>query len=129
MEGATAQANEPYPNTDTITFTILNVENTKEADACWSAAVKELNDLFNGPAQAETLQELKDTWTKSFLTQTQTNTGTAQLLQKGFEFFPYEQKPDYYLQEYKNIQSTTRNDILEILKNIPQQPLLRFYAK
>jgi zinc protease len=129
MEGATAQANEPYPNTDTITFTILNVENTKEADACWSAAVKELNDLLNGPAQAETLQELKDTWTKSFLAQTQTNTGTAQLLQKGFEFFPYEQKPDYYLQEYKNIQSTTRNDILEILKNIPQQPLLRFYAK
>ena len=129
MEGATAQANDPYPNTDTIVFTILNVENTKEADSCWAAAVTELNNLLNGPAQAQILQEIKDTWTKANLEQTLTNTGTAQLLQKGFEFFPYEIKPEYYLQEYKNINEATREDILEIMNDIPQQPLLRFYAK
>ena len=129
MEGATAQANEPYPNTDTIVFTILNVENQKEADSCWSSAVTELNNLMNGPAYAQILQEIKDTWTRTNLSQTQTNTGTAYLLQKGFEYFPYEVQPDYYLKEYAFINSATREDILEILKDIPQQPLLRFYAK
>ena len=129
MEGATAQANEPYPNTDTIVFTILNVENQKEADACWTSAVTELNNLLNGPAYAQILQEIKDTWTKNNLAQTQTNTGTALLLQKGFEFFPYEVQPDYYLKEYAFVNEATREDILDVLKEIPQQPLLRFYAK
>ena len=129
MEGATAQANEPYPNTDTIVFAILNVENQKEADACWTSAVTELNNLLNGPAYAQILQEIKDTWTKNNLTQTQTNTGTALLLQKGFEFFPYEVQPDYYLKEYAFVNEATREDILDVLKEIPQQPLLRFYAK
>ena len=129
MEGATAQANDPYPNTDTIVFTILNVENQKEADACWSAAVTQLNNLLNGPTQSEVLQEIKDTWMTASLAQTQTNTGTVLLLQKGFEFFPYETKPDYYLQEYSFVNNATRDDIIEVMKDIPQQPLLRFYAK
>ena len=107
----------------------MNVETQKEADSCWAAAVKEMNDLLNGPAQAQVLQEIKDFWTKSFLQQTQTNTGTAQLLQKGFEYFPYEVQPDYYLKEYNFINEATREDILKNLNDIPQQPLLRFYAK
>ena len=129
LKGASAQANEANPNTDTIVFTILNVENQKEADACWANAVTELNRLLNGPNQAQILQEIKDTWTKNNLSLTQTNTGTAQLLQKGFEFFPYEIKPEYYLQEYDNITTATREDILDVMNDIPQQPLLRFYAK
>ena len=129
MQGAVAQLNDAYPNTDTIVFTILNVENQKEADSCWAAAVSDLTNLLNGPAQASVLQEIKDTWTKAFLAQTQTNTGTAQLLQKGFEFLPYEVQPDYYLKEYNFIQTASREDILVILQDIPQQPLLRFYAK
>ncbi len=129
MQGATAQANDFYPNTDTLVFTILNVENTKEADACWAAAVKQLNELLNGPSQAQVLQEIKDTWTKANLELTRTNTGTAMLLQKGFEFFPYETKPEFYLQEYNFVNEASRQDFLEILKDIPQQPLLRFYAK
>ena len=129
LEGAVAQAGEAYPNTDTIVFTIQNVEETKEADSCWAAAVAQLNSLLNGPEQSAVLQEIKDTWIKAFLTQTQTNTGTAMLLQKGFEYLPYQIQPDYYLKEYKNIQSATRDDILSIMKDIPQQPLLRFYSK
>ena len=129
ISAATAQLNEPYPNTDTIVFAIQNVEVAKEADVCWAAAVTELNNLLNGPAQAQVLQEIKDTWTKAYLTQTQTNTGTACLLQKGIEYFPYEIQADYYLKEYKFVNGATREEILEILKDIPQQPLLRFYAK
>lgn len=126
---ATAQLNDTYPNTDTIVFTIQNVEVQKEADVCWAAAVTQLNNLLNGPAQADVLQQIKDYWIKDALLQTQTNTGTAYLLQKGFEFFPYEIQPDYYLKEYKYVSEATREEILEIAKNIPQQPLLRFYAK
>lgn len=129
ISGATAQLNDTYPNTDTIVFTIQNVEVQKEADVCWAAAVSQLNNLLNGPSQAEILQQIKDYWIKDALLQTQTNTGTAYLLQKGFEFFPYEIQPDYYLKEYKYVTEATREDILEIAKNIPQQPLLRFYAK
>ncbi len=129
ISAATALLNEPYPNTDTIVFTIQNVEVAKEADVCWAAAVAELNNLLNGPAQSEVLQQIKDTWTKAYLAQTQTNTGTAHLIQKGFEYFPYEIQPDYYLKEYNYVMGATRDDILEVIKNIPQQPLLRFYAK
>ena len=129
MKGALAQANAPYPNTDTITFTILNVENTKEADSCWASALENLNKALNGPDQTQVLQEIKDIWIKSYLSETQTNAGTAQLLQKGFEFFPYEVQPDFYLQEFNYISQARREDFLEILKDIPQQPLLRFYAK
>ena len=129
ISAATAQLNDTYPNTDTIVFTIQNVEVQKEADVCWAAAVTQLNNLLNGPAQADVLQQIKDYWIKDALLQTQTNTGTAYLLQKGFEFFPYEIQPDYYLKEYKYVSEATREEILEIAKNIPQQPLLRFYAK
>ena len=129
ISGATAQLNDTYPNTDTIVFTIQNVEVQKEADVCWAAAVTQFNNLLNGPTQSEVLQQIKDYWIKDALLQTQTNTGTAYLLQKGFEFFPYEIQPDYYLKEYKYVTEATREDILEIAKNIPQQPLLRFYAK
>ena len=129
ISAATAQLNDTYPNTDTIVFTIQNVEVQKEADVCWAAAVTQLNNLLNGPAQADVLQQIKDYWIKDALLQTQTNTGTAYLLQKGFEFFPYEIQPDYYLKEYKYVSEASREEILEIAKNIPQQPLLRFYAK
>lgn len=129
LQGASAQSNEAYPNTDTIIFTILNVENTKEADAAWAATVTKINNLLNGPDQALILQDIKDSWTIAFLSQTKSNTGTALLLQKGFEYFPYEVKPAYYLTEYNYINQASREDFLEVLKNIPQQPLLRFYAK
>ena len=129
ISAATAQLNDTYPNTDTIVFTIQNVEVQKEADVCWAAAVTQFNNLLNGPTQSEVLQQIKDYWIKDALLQTQTNTGTAYLLQKGFEFFPYEIQPDYYLKEYKYVSEATREEILEIAKNIPQQPLLRFYAK
>ncbi len=129
IQAASAQLNEPYPNTDTIVFAIQNVEVQKEADVCWAAAVTELNNLLNGPAHAEVLQQIKDSWTKAYLAQSQTNTGTAYLLQKGFEYFPYEIQPDYYLKEYNFIMNATRQEILEIAKGIPQQALLRFYAK
>ena len=129
LKEAVAQVNEPYANTDTIVFTIINVDDQKEADACFKAAVTQLNDLLNSNEQAQTVRQIKDTWTQEFLSLTLTNTGTAQLLQKGIELLPYEFVPEYYLNEYNYIENATREDFIEIMKSIPQQPLLRFYAK
>ena len=50
-------------------------------------------------------------------------------MQKGIEYSPYEIKPEYYLEEYNFIENAVREDFIEALKDIPQQPLLRFYAK
>ncbi len=63
------------------------------------------------------------------MTETLTNTGTAQLLQKGLENFSYEQKCELYLEEYNFIQTATREDFIQIMADIPAQPQLRFYAK
>ncbi len=129
LEEAKAQADEPYANTDTIIFTILNVSEQKEADACFHAAVAELNEMLNSNDQANVIRQIKDNWIQEFMSLTLTNTGTAQLLQKGFEYLPYEQKPDYYLNEYNFVENATRADFIEVMNNIPKQPLLRFYAK
>ena len=126
---AVAQAQEPYANTDTIIFTILNVSDQKEADSCFRAAVTELNELLNSKEQAQIIRQIKDTWIQEFLALTLTNTGTAQLLQKGIELLPYELEPEYYLKEYNYIENATRQEFIEALNGIPQQPLLRFYAK
>ena len=126
---AKAQLGEVYATTDTIVFTILNVDNQKEADACLRDAVAELSSALNSNEQAAVIRQIKDTWTEDFLYLTLTNTGTAQLLQKGIEYSPYEIKPEYYLEEYNFIENAVREDFIEALKDIPQQPLLRFYAK
>ena len=129
LEQAIAQANEPYANADVAVFTILNVANQKEADSCFSAAVAELNELLNSSDAGTAIQEIKDVWTMDFMAQTLTNTGTAQLLQKGLEFFSYEQNCELYLEEYNFIQNAEREDFLSAMDDIPRQPLLRFYAK
>ncbi len=129
LEQAIAQANEPYANADVAVFTILNVANQKEADSCFSAAVAELNELLNSSDAGTAIQEIKDVWTMDFMAQTLTNTGTAQLLQKGLEFFSYEQNCELYLEEYNFIQNAEREDFLSVMDYIPRQPLLRFYAK
>ena len=129
LETAVAQSNEAYTNADVAIFTIINVANQKEADACFSRAVSRMNELLNSFNAAQTVQEIKDTWTAQLMTDTLTNTGTAQLLQKGLENFSYEQKCELYLEEYNFIQTATREDFIQIMESIPAQPQLRFYAK
>lgn len=129
LDTAKAQANEAYTNADAIIFTIVNVANQKEADACFSRAVSRMNELLNSFEAAQIVQEIKDNWTAQLMTQTLTNTGSAQLLQKGLENFSYEQRCELYLQEYNFIQTASREDFISIMTDIPAQPLLRFYAK
>ena len=129
LKQARAQVGEYYSGTDTINFMILNVANQKEADACFAAAVQELQNLMNSEKQSLTVRNIKDSWIIDMMSQTLTNTGTARLLQKGFELTPDEKKPDYYLQEYNYVETAQREDFLEIIQGIPVQAPLRFYAK
>ncbi len=126
---AQAQLQDLIANTDTIILTVLNVDDQKEIDSIFRAAVAELNEKLNSKDYSQIVREIKDNWIQSFMTLTLTNTGTARLLQKGIEMQPYEPKPQYYLNEYNFIENADREDFIEVMNNIPQQPLLRFYAK
>ncbi len=129
LKEARAQAQEAYANADVAIMTILNVANQKEADSSFAAAVGQLKELLNSSKAPQIIQEIKDTWTKEFMLMTLTNTGNAKLLQKGLEFFSYEEHADFYLQEFNNIQTATRQDFIQAMENIPAQAPLRFYAK
>lgn len=129
LKGAKASADTMKPAMDISTFTIQNVSNQKEADAVFRLSVIELNELLNSNDANQIIREIKDLWITEELEMTLTNTGTALLLQKGFEFLPYELVPEYYLMEYNFIENASREDFISILDYIPQQAHLRFYAK
>ena len=120
---------EYYSGTDIITFSIQNVSNQKEADSVFAKAVAELTSLLNSEKQEIVTREIKDTWIESEMQLSLTNSGTAQLLQKGLELFPYEKNTEYYLTEYNFVENADRQDFIDIMNNIPQQAPLRFYAR
>ncbi len=115
--------------TDTIYFIIQSVSNQKEADSCFAKAVQQLKNLFDSDKQAQTIRQIKDYWIKEEFEQSLTNTGTAYLLQKGFEYLPYSPKAEFYLTEYSLIENADRTDFIEIIKDIPEQAPVRYYAK
>ena len=129
LKDAKPYCSQYYSGTDTISFIIQSVSNQKEADSCFANAVQQLKNLFNSEKQAQTIRQIKDYWIKQEFEQSLTNTGTAQLLQKGFEYLPYSPKADYYLTEYKYIENADRTDFIEIVKDIPEQAPVRYYAK
>ena len=108
--------------TDNYNDTKLRIETLKQEQT-------RLNELLNSSTALQIVQEIKDTWTKEFMQQTLTNTGSAQLLQKGLENFSYESRCELYLEEYNFIQSAGREDFIQIMNDIPGQAPLRFYAK
>ena len=57
------------------------------------------------------------------------NSGTALLLQKGFEYNFEEAKAEFYLEEYKSIQSANAQDFYSILDYLPITPEYRLYSK
>ena len=129
ISNAKAQADDFRATTDIATFTILNVSNQKEIDAAFRASVIELTDSLNSDSANDIIRNIKNNWINTTMQQTLSNTGTALLLQKGIEYLPYNQNPEYYLNEYNFIENATREDFINILEFIPQQPALRFYAK
>lgn len=129
LKDAKAMADDYHSGTDIITFSIMNTENQKEADACFSAAVTKLNSLLNSEKQNLVVREIKDTWIEFVMQDTLSNQGTARLLQKGLEMLPSEFSPEYYLKEYQLLENADREAFISVLKEIPTQAPLRYYAK
>ncbi|MCR4742611.1 MAG: insulinase family protein [Treponema sp.] len=120
------QLTQPKMNFASLIFT--NVSHTKELDSCWKIAIKRLRqELENRPIEIS--QEIKNYWNLKELEASGSNSGTALLLQKGFEYKIDEPKADYYLQEYKSIQKANAQDFYSILDYFPITPDYRLYSK
>lgn len=121
-----AQLPQAKMNFASLIFT--NVAHTKEIDACWKLSINKLKkELENNPLQ--TSQKIKNYWNLKELESSGSNSGTALLLQKGFEYNFEEAKAEFYLEEYKSIQSANAQDFYSILNYLPITPEYRLYSK
>lgn len=114
---------------DAAVVVVQNVEHTKAMDSLMTLVIEQINsDLKNG-AGTNLATQIKDSWLTKTLSQTETNSGTAILMQEGLEFFPYEPKPALYLEEYNYIQKAELSDFIEAMKFFPSKPQLIIYSK
>lgn len=108
---------------------IQNVTHTKEADSIYRSAVQSLfKKMQAADADKTIIQEIKNNWILKQMNETFTNKGTAFLIQKGFELFPENPQPDFYLQEYNYIMTASVQDFLEVMDSIPDRANLRVYS-
>lgn len=114
---------------DAAVITVQNVAHTKEMDSLFSIVIETINSELKTGAGTDLATQIKDHWLTTVLTQTQTNTGTALLMQQGMENFPFEPKPASYLEDYNYIEKADLSDFIEVMKNIPSKPHLIIYSK
>lgn len=129
LKGSTVNINHSKPQMDTAGLTIMNVPHTKEIDSAIKTTIQNIRKNLKSEKASEIIQEIKDLWVQTELRQSYTNTGTAELLQKGLEYFPYLIKPQYYLEEYNFIQTATVESFLDALSLFPELPYLRVYSR
>lgn len=115
-------------NMNCAVITFQNVNHTKDIDSIFTSTIKEIKNELKSNKAEELLQKIKDIWITTQLAQSSTNTGTAYLIQEGFEAFPFEPKPVYYLENYNWIQTSKTDDYVDILKYFPEQPKLKVYS-
>lgn len=126
---STVSIQQPRSHLDFGTITVSNVNHIKEADVVYKNTINSILEKMNNPqANTKIIQDIKNNWIVSQMISSYTNTGTAQLIQKGFELFPDSPVPEFYLQEYNFIQSATVQDFIEVMKYFPTKPQLRVYS-
>ena len=110
-------------------LTIQNVAHTRELDAQYKTIIQTINDqLQRLQANQTIIPEIKNTWIKTQMNQTGSDTGTALLIQNGLELFADSPHPFWYLTEYNYIQTATAQDYLEIMEYFPVIPPARLYS-
>lgn len=114
---------------DASVLCITNVAHTKDLDSTFKLLIEQINADLKGPSANMIIEEIKDTWITMALKDANTNSGTAVLLQQGFEYFPFEPRASLYLEEYNFVQQATVQDFIEIMENFPSKPQLRLYSK
>ncbi len=110
-------------------FTYQNLTYKETASEFFKASVQNLKDsLFAPYTNKAIVQSIKDAWILNQLSKGSTNTGAAELIQKGLELFPADFIPTYYLDEYDFIQNATAEDFQSVLDYLPELPPLRVYS-
>lgn len=129
LTGSSVNINPAKPQMDTAGIIVNNVPHTKELDSVFRSVITSIKKNLASSKALTTIQDIKDLWIQTELSKSYTNTGTAELLQRGLEYFPYLIKPEYYLEEYNFIQQMELSDLMEALEYIPEQAYLRIYSK
>lgn len=110
-------------------ITISNVAHIKEADQEYKNTIQDINNkLLEPQAIQKIVQDIKNSWTLTQMTETATNSGTAFLIQKGLELLPDSIDPSLYLNEYYFIQTATVQDFIVTMDYFPTKPQLRVYS-
>lgn len=129
LDNAKAYVTFSKSQMDVATITIQNVPHIKEIDSAFKNIIDELENQLKSSDSENVIQKIKDNWIVNNMNEAYTNSGTALLLQKGFEYFPFEAKPLLYLEEYNFIRNGTVTDYADVLVNFPSKPGLRVYSK
>ena len=108
---------------------VQNVNHTRESDAQLKTIIQNIKDQLQRLQANETiLRDIKNTWIKTQMHETGSDTGTALLMQQGLELFFNNPNPLWYLQEYNYIQTASVQDYQEILEYFPIIPPARVYS-
>lgn len=129
---STVSVQLPRNSMQFATLTVQNVQHTKEVDAVFKNVIQNINSkLSQTQSCAVTVQQIKDAWILSEMSQTQTNSGTAWLMQKGLELLNPEDEAQaafFYLKEYDFVQNANAEDFMKLLEFLPQKAPLRVYS-
>lgn len=129
LKEAKAYVTPARSSMEAAAITVQNVSHTKEMDNLFNALIEEILSQLKEGAGTNLPTQIKDTWLQKVLSNTQTNTGTALLIQEGMEYFPFEQNPYLYLEEYNYIQQAELSDFISVMDNFPAKPHLIIYSK
>ena len=110
---------------------IQNVAHTRELDAQYKSLIqKTTEELQRLQANENIVRKIKNCWIQKQLNQTNSDTGTALLMQKGLELFgpQSDTAAQWYLQEYNYILQASSQDYLEAMSWFPIIPAARVYS-
>ena len=119
----------PRNGIDLGSLTVMNVAHTREMDAQYKTLIQTLNDGLNSIQTNERLVRfIKIAWIHNQMSETNSDTGTALLMQKGLELSGTPDSATFFLEEYNWILQADSNDFLEIMEYFPVRPPLRVYS-
>ena len=117
---------ENVVNFGTIVF--QDVKHTKEADSLYKSVIHNILNRLSSVEGKKVIQEIKNNWSREKMKNTGTAGGTAFLIQEGFEQYPENPLPGFYLEEYNYIQNATVKDFIKIMEYFPDIPTYRLYS-
>ena len=119
------QLNKADKTLPATTFTFLNVEKIANVNTLYKNTISKIKDELTNP-EIDISQNIKTSWIMNTLQETQTNRGTALLINEGINHFHDEKN---YIKNYEIIANSKQSDFLEILNNyFYEEPQLRLYS-